>query len=78
MLYFIGKNFNATVVIQYKAMASSQLDAKQVFGDAARCMPDLTQIFSVHKARFFKRGSSAMWASPPMRQSRRLSKKPNI
>lgn len=72
----VGENFNATVITQYKALTGGQLNPAQVFGEFSKWFPDLTQMFPIHKARFFKRGSSAHWESPPMRQSKRLSKRP--
>ena len=75
-LFLVEEKFNAAVITQYKAMACGQLSAKQVFGDFSKCFPDLSEMFPIHKARFFKRGSSAHWESPPMRQSQRLSSRP--
>ena len=71
IMLFTGHQLSAAVVTQYKAIATGTLNAGHVLGKFENYTPDLTQLFKVHKPSFFKRTSSAMWNSPPIKQVRK-------
>ena len=66
--YVSGPHLTAAIITQYKNMQQAVIKPKSVFGVFKNHCPDLAKMFDVHKARFFKRTSSANWSTPPLRR----------
>ncbi|XP_067935354.1 inner centromere protein A-like isoform X2 [Watersipora subatra] len=65
-----GDQLNRAVVVQYEDTRNNFKRSNEILGTFRKYTPDLTELFKVHKPRFFKRTSSANWSSPPIKEQR--------